>query len=256
MEIKNRDPQKSITGAVILILIGVVFLVKRLGLVDIENWWALFILIPAISSLSTLIQDLRRGISITAVIAQGILGALFPAAIAAMLLFNLSWVKFWPIFIILAGFSMLLSGFLPATRGLESLIKSAQPWLISSGLAVILTGSLFFIQTLKIFDITKFGSNWWGLPILVAAMGGVIAAYFSYQAGEKTKTGLNLLAALILSIPGFFALLGLQPNIIIPLLIIAVGLILIITFLTFYKSKNFYTKVRFLYNLLGFYICN
>ncbi len=231
MENKTRDPQKSITGAIILILIGVVFLIKRLGIVEIENWWALFILIPAISSLSNLIQDVRRGISISAVIAQGILGALFPAAIAAMLLFNLSWVKFWPIFIILAGFSMLLSGFLPATRGLESIIKSAQPWLISSGLAVILTGSLFFVQTLKIFDIKNFVSNWWGLPILVAALGGVIAAYFSYQANEKTKTGLNLLAALILSIPGFFAILGIQANLIAPLLIITIGLVLIITFI-------------------------
>lgn len=231
MENKTRDPQKSITGAIILILIGVVFLIKRLGIVEIENWWALFILIPAISSLSNLIQDVRRGISISAVIAQGILGALFPAAIAAMLLFNLSWVKFWPIFIILAGFSMLLSGFLPATRGLESIIKSAQPWLISSGLAVILTGSLFFVQTLKIFDIKNFVSNWWGLPILVAALGGVIAAYFSYQANEKAKTGLNLLAALILSIPGFFAILGVQANLVAPLLIITIGLVLIITFI-------------------------
>ena len=59
MENKNRDPQKSITGAIILILIGVVFLVKRLNLIEIQNWWALFILIPAISSLSNLIQDLR-----------------------------------------------------------------------------------------------------------------------------------------------------------------------------------------------------
>lgn len=230
MENKNRDPQKSITGAIILILIGVVFLIKRLGIVEIENWWALFILIPTISSLSSLIQDLRRGISITAVIAQGILGALFPAAIAVMLLFNLSWVKFWPIFIILAGFSMLLTGFLPASGGLQTIVKSIQPWLISSGLAVILTGALFFIQALNILHINRFAANWWGIPILVAALGGVIAAYFSNQAGEKIKTGFNLLAALILSIPGFFAIFGLQANLVVPILIIAVGLILIITF--------------------------
>ncbi|MAT41712.1 MAG: hypothetical protein CL609_05170 [Anaerolineaceae bacterium] len=231
MENKNRDPQKSITGAIILILIGVVFLVKRLNLIEIQNWWALFILIPAISSLSNLIQDLRRGISMTAVIAQGILGAIFPAAIAAMLLFNLSWEKFWPIFIILAGFSLLLTGFLPAGKGLESLIQTIQPWLISSGLAVILTGSLFFVQTINFFNINKFVPNWWGLPILVAAMGGVIAAYFSFKADKKTKTGINLLAALILSIPGFFAILGIQANLVFPLLIIAIGMVLIITFI-------------------------
>ncbi len=232
MENKNRDPQNSITGAIILILIGVVFLLKRLGLADIQNWWALFILIPSISSISTLIQDMRRGITTAAVIAQGLLGALFPAAIAAMFLFDLSWVIFWPVFVILAGFSLLLSGFLPASSGLEPILQSVRPWLISSGLAVMLTGGLFFMQALDRVPFNRLLAHWWGIPILVAAVGGVIAAYLSFQAKEKIKTAFNLLAALIFSIPGFFALFGLQPNLVVPLLIVAIGLVLILTFIT------------------------
>lgn len=231
MDNPKRDPQNSITGAVILIFIGIIFLLRQFDIVVIHNWWALFILIPAISSLSTLVKDLRAGTNALRVISQGVLGALFPTAIALMFLFNLDWVKYWPMFVILAGFSMILTGFLPSTGGLENIIKSIQPWLITWGLGVCIAGAIFFNQTLGIVQIDLPSTTLLGFPILVAASGGLIVALQAYQKSAMLKAGINIIAAVTLALPGIFAVLGVQANLILPLLIIAAGIVLVISFI-------------------------
>lgn len=235
MENNTRDPRNTITGAVILIFIGIIFVLRQLG---IQNWWALFILIPAISSLSTLVQDTQNGTATRKVITQGVLNALFPTAIAGMFLFNLDWAIFWPIFIILAGLSMLLTGFIQVSGGLENLVSALKPWLISWGFGVMLVGGLFLVQTLHIYDLSAINQNWWGVPILVAASGGLLAALIALRNNENLKAGANLITAVTLAIPGLFALFGLNTEFVLPLLIIAVGLSLLISFFGNSRKNN------------------
>ncbi len=228
---QSKDPQNQITGAIILIFIGLIFLINRLGFVEFQNWWAFFILIPAISSTSTLINNLRQGANPLKSIGEGVIGIFFPVVIAGIFLFNLSWVKLWPLFIIIAGFSMLITGLLPLGEGIGSIPKSIRPWIITWGLGVVLTGVFLLVQTLEIMSMKIFYTNWWGIPILVAASGGIFSVFLSKEETSKTGIFLNLMAALLLSIPGVFVLLGLQTNIVLPLIIIVVGILLILSFI-------------------------
>ena len=91
---------------VALIALGLVFLVENYLGYELHNWWALFILIPAIGSFSSAWYVWRNGHS-TAAARSFTMGILF-TAVAAIFLLGLPWGRIWPVFIILAGIGMLL----------------------------------------------------------------------------------------------------------------------------------------------------
>jgi len=97
--------------AVILIIVGVVFLVQNVsGNTDVlHNWWAFFILIPAIGSLAgawkTYVSAGRRfGPGVTRQLTVGL--ALL--AVTVILVLDV-WDKAWPVFLIIIGLGMALS---------------------------------------------------------------------------------------------------------------------------------------------------
>jgi hypothetical protein len=96
-------------GAVILIGIGVVFLLRNMGFWFPENWWALFLLIPAGGSLAAAWRVYQRDGAVTG----PVMGSLFAAAIliALMLVFllnvDINWNLLWPVALILLGLSLL-----------------------------------------------------------------------------------------------------------------------------------------------------
>ncbi len=94
----------------VLILVGVVLLVTTYTDVRLDNWWALFILIPAIGAFASAYNFYRRAGRITPQVANTFVGGLAPLAVALIFLFNLSWGKLWPIFIVIAGLGMLARG--------------------------------------------------------------------------------------------------------------------------------------------------
>ena len=93
-----------------LIAVGVVFLLINAGVLPaIGNWWALFLLIPALVLLANAWARYRAEGAFTRSVAAMLTGALFPLVVASIFLFNLEWGKMWPAFIIVAGLSTLLS---------------------------------------------------------------------------------------------------------------------------------------------------
>jgi len=97
-------------SGVVLIAVGVVLLLINAGLLPtIGNWWALFILIPALVLLVNAWARYRAEGAFTRSVAAMFTGALFPVLVASIFLFNLDWGKLWPAFIIVAGLSTLLS---------------------------------------------------------------------------------------------------------------------------------------------------
>ena len=115
----SPEPQKSgdtrprrpawIAGGV-LILIGIVFIVQNVAGITLNNWWALFILIPAIGLLVTTYQTwIKNDRRFTATSRGPLIGALALLGVTAVFLFNLDWGRVWPFFLILAGLAMLLS---------------------------------------------------------------------------------------------------------------------------------------------------
>ncbi len=93
----------------VLILLGVVFIVRNVTGFSLDNWWALFILIPALGSLVTSYQIYeRKGRKFTAASRGPLVGGLFLVGLTAVFLFKLDWGRIWPFVLILAGLGVLL----------------------------------------------------------------------------------------------------------------------------------------------------
>jgi len=111
---ENSPPPKRpawIAGAV-LVLVGIVLILRTYTGFSLENWWALFILIPAAGSLATATSLYRRnGNKFTAASRGPLVGGLVLLTVTAFFLFNLDWGATWPVLLIIAGAGVLLSSF-------------------------------------------------------------------------------------------------------------------------------------------------
>lgn len=98
-------------GGVVLLLMGFVFLLQNLGVsfVVLENWWALFILIPAVSALSRAWGSYRRTGRLDQAVIGSAIGGLAILMVALTFLIDLEWDLIWPTFLILAGIGALIS---------------------------------------------------------------------------------------------------------------------------------------------------
>jgi hypothetical protein len=108
------DPSRGGAWAagLIMIILGGIFLLRNTGTFDIplRNWWALFILIPAIGSLDTARRHYRSaGNQLTAPARGSLLVGLVLTFVTATFLFELNWSYFGPVLIILAGIGILFT---------------------------------------------------------------------------------------------------------------------------------------------------
>jgi hypothetical protein len=97
----------------ILIVLGAIFLLNNLTGFELHNWWALFILIPAVGSFGRAWSQYNRTGSLDRYGRQAVLSGLMLAALAAVFLFELSWMLFGPVLLILVGLTILGNEFLP-----------------------------------------------------------------------------------------------------------------------------------------------
>jgi hypothetical protein len=101
MEKNNRN--NSWLGGAVLIILGIWFLVQNIAGVSLGNWWALFILLPALWSFWRAWTLYQQDGKITHRVANAVYGGLFPFTIAVIFLFNLNFGKLWPVFLIVLG---------------------------------------------------------------------------------------------------------------------------------------------------------
>lgn len=107
----EAEPARSrggIVAGVILIVLGIVFLGQVWGWFSLDNWWALFIFIPAAFSFGSAWRAYRTHGSFTREMAGPLTGGLILSFVALMLLFSWAWGLLWPVFLVLAGVGMLL----------------------------------------------------------------------------------------------------------------------------------------------------
>jgi hypothetical protein len=218
-----------------LILLGILFIVQRMGIVQIRNWWALFILIPAFSSFAAAVSLYRRQGYFSYGVRNSLVGGLFPLAVALLFLFDLSWAVFWPVFIILGGISILSNGVGTESGNSStgnSLIRASRAWAIMAGLGAIVLGTGFLTQNMNIFNPETVLFHWWGAAILFPALGGLIASILLYQDRGRLDWAVlgNLALAVCVAVPGIVALLGLSWNLVGPILLITAGLAMILGF--------------------------
>jgi hypothetical protein len=111
---ENLQPAESVTveerrskmpwlGGVILIALGVIFLLQNISGFSLGNWWALFILIPAVGSLATAWRAYQAQGRWGAAARNPLVGGLLLLAVAVIFLFGLDWGRIWPVFLIIAG---------------------------------------------------------------------------------------------------------------------------------------------------------
>ncbi|HLF28942.1 MAG TPA: hypothetical protein VJG32_21660 [Anaerolineae bacterium] len=106
----TRRGNPAWVGGVILIVLGLVFLVQNLTGFELGNWWAIFILIPAIGSLATAWRIIQaNGGRVTPAARGPLTGGLILITVAAVFLFNLDWGAIWPVFLIIIGVSALFA---------------------------------------------------------------------------------------------------------------------------------------------------
>jgi hypothetical protein len=106
----SRYPAWAVGG--VLILIGVIFLLKNVMGFSLNNWWALFILIPAFGSLATAWGMWEKGgRKFSAAVRGPLIGGVILVAIAVVFLLELDWGTIWPVFLIIAGGVTLLTAF-------------------------------------------------------------------------------------------------------------------------------------------------
>jgi len=101
-----RPGGPEVAGA-ILIALGLVFLAQNFGVRLPQNWWALFILIPAIISFVSAWQIYQREGEATAAVRGGIAAGAVLTVVAVSFLIGVEWGRFWPVILVLVGVGVL-----------------------------------------------------------------------------------------------------------------------------------------------------
>ena len=118
----ERHEARGISGGstwifgLILIVLGGAFLMQNMGkfYFPFTNWWALFILIPALSALDRAYRAYKNaGNQLTTFARNSLFVGLLLTLVAASFLFNLNWTYFGPALLILAGIGVLANAMLP-----------------------------------------------------------------------------------------------------------------------------------------------
>lgn len=100
-------------GGAVLILLGVVFLLQNLGTFYFNNWWALFILIPALGAFGAAWNMYNTTGRFNAAARGSLISGIVFVLITVTFLFNLNWGIVFPVLLILAGVALLINIMLP-----------------------------------------------------------------------------------------------------------------------------------------------
>lgn len=107
-EPRPEGARGGLVAGVILIVLGIVFLGQVWGWFTLDNWWALFIFIPAAFAFASAWGAYRRHGGFSREATGPLTGGLVLSFVALMLLFDWDWGLLWPVFLVLVGLGMLL----------------------------------------------------------------------------------------------------------------------------------------------------
>ena len=121
MDFENGEPRPAAQGnpriwiGIVVVIIGGLMLANNLGydlgLERLRNWWALLLFIPAAGKFHEAWSNLRAGFYLGhASVREPLITGLACVLVAVIFLMGLSWMTWWPLFLILAGLSLLMTG--------------------------------------------------------------------------------------------------------------------------------------------------
>lgn len=239
MSEKSDRSKRDLGLPLILIALGIFFLVRQFGGFSLHNWWALFILIPAVGALGSAISLWEKHGRFTNAVWNALYGGMFPLAVALIFLLDLRWGDYWPVFIIIPGFGALINGLpfaLPKNVKLADTLLYHRAWSFFIGLGALVLGFGFLGLNLNWFESVPLipFENWWGVPILIAALGGVfVAGRLLIARKSMWLVMLNLAGTAAAGLAGVIAVLNLDwemMNMVTPILLIIAGIAVLFGF--------------------------
>lgn len=108
--VPSRREGNNWVAGVALIVIGGVFLLSNVTDFYLNNWWALFILIPAFSNFGNAWRSYQSHGRLNRQARGSLTGGMILSLITVAFLFDLDWGLIWPLFLIIGGLSALLGG--------------------------------------------------------------------------------------------------------------------------------------------------
>ncbi|HEX6613148.1 MAG TPA: DUF5668 domain-containing protein [Rhodanobacteraceae bacterium] len=109
-----RNYEYRLFPALFVIALGVLFLLRNLGygfdFFEFHNWWAWLILVAAVAPLARAIELYRASGRVDGMVVHHLFVAAAAAVVAVLFLLDLDWGRWWPLFVILGGLSMLARG--------------------------------------------------------------------------------------------------------------------------------------------------
>ncbi len=231
-EPKRHKSNGGAWWALALILAGVILLVQNLHLANFSfHWWALFIFIPVLGSFSTAWEALRRTGRFGSAVAGGLGSGIVMGTVGTILLFGLDWGRLWPLMLISVGLSAFLSGV--ASLDAQS-SKNGSVWLGLSawvGLGLMLLGAGFLANSYPIPMLQPYisGYRWWALPIFLPGAGALIGTLVLFIRNKKMTWAawMMLLTAVFTLAVAVVALMGLDWNLLFPVVLIACGVVIL-----------------------------
>lgn len=94
----------------VLIIVGALLLLSKFTGFQLNNWWALFIFIPAMGAFGNFLSSVRRKGGMDRGAFGSLIGALIITTVAVIFLLGLNWGTIWPVFLIIGGLGALFSG--------------------------------------------------------------------------------------------------------------------------------------------------
>lgn len=111
-ERRTGRPGSWVAGA-ILILIGIFIMLDNLAGFTLENWWALFIMIPALGAFGNAWRTYQNDGRFSGQARASLTSGVILTMVTAVFLLNLNWTLLGPVLLILAGLGILLNVLLP-----------------------------------------------------------------------------------------------------------------------------------------------
>lgn len=116
--LKNEEKESNVPGfgsnsngimAGVLIVVGVGLVLSNVTGFSFDNWWVLFMFIPALTMLKAVRDDYQGNGRLTSRSSGALIASLAIFTTAFIFLFDLSWGDLWPVAFIFGGLSVLLS---------------------------------------------------------------------------------------------------------------------------------------------------